>query len=116
MHSASTGAPTYSAEQYAADCGALPIAKSVHIEAMASDGAAETAYTRLLTAHPLHPLHPLPLCPLRLRYIEALARGDACKVAAIVANCNLAAPDVEQQLGKIKAASARVRGIRYLLN
>ena len=70
----------------------------------------------LCPSAPSAPLHPLPLCTLRLRYIEALARGDGCKVAAIVANCNLAAPDVELQLGRIKAASARVRGIRYLLN
>ena len=43
MASASTGAPAYSAEQYAADSGALPIAKTVHVEAMADDGAAEAA-------------------------------------------------------------------------
>ena len=93
MASAATGAPEYSAEQYAADSGALPIAKTVHVEAMADDGAAEAAH------------------------VDGLVRGsDACKVAAIVANCNLAAPDAEEQLVKIKAASALVRGIRQILD
>ena len=33
-----------------------------------------------------------------------------------MANCNLAAPDAEEQLVKIKAASALVRGIRQILD
>ena len=33
-----------------------------------------------------------------------------------MANCNLAAPDAEEQLVKIKAASALVRGIRCILD
>ena len=55
-----TGVPAYSAEQYAADCGALPIAKTVHIEAMASDGAAEAAYASTPSAPsaPSAPPHP----------------------------------------------------------
>ena len=86
------GAPAYTAEQYAADCGALPIIKTVHIEAIASDSAGEVAY------------------------VESLASSGACKVAAIVANCDLSAPDAADQLDRIQAASARVRGIRYILD
>jgi len=86
------GAPAYTAEQYAADSAGLPIEKTVHIEALADDGAGEAAY------------------------VDALASRGACKVAAIVANCDLSAPDAAAALDKIQAASARVRGIRYILD
>ncbi|KAH8045368.1 amidohydrolase [Aureococcus anophagefferens] len=41
----SLGAPNYTCEQYASDCGALPISKTVHVEAMPDDGVAEAATT-----------------------------------------------------------------------
>ena len=33
------GAPAYTAEQYATDCGHLPITKTVHVEALADEEA-----------------------------------------------------------------------------
>ena len=69
------GVPPYTAEQYAADCAAGGaalsdrIVKTVHVEAIADDGLGEAAA------------------------VEALASSGACKVAAIVANCDLAADD-----------------------
>ena len=66
---------------------------------------------------PSKPSKPDPNLDPNPRHVDGLARGsDACKVAAIVANCNLAAPDAQEQLVKIKAASALVRGIRQILD
>ena len=78
MASASTGAPAYRAEQYAADSGALPIAKTVHVEAMADDGAAEASCARTLPHFP-HPPHTLrTLQALRtLRTLRALRTPSA---------------------------------------
>ena len=64
----------------------------MHVEALADDGVAEAAY------------------------LDVLAESGQCKVAAIVANCDLAAPDAADKLDKIKAASPRVRGIRKILD
>lgn len=89
---AEIGAPMYTAEQYKKDCGQLPITKTVHVEAMADDGVGEVAH------------------------VEALINSGKCKVAAIVANCDLSAPDAAQQLDRIMAASTRVRGIRKILD
>ena len=86
------GAPAYTAEQYATDCGHLPITKTVHVEALADEGLGEVAH------------------------VEALASSGACKVAAIVAACDLSAPDAAAKLDQIKAASSRVRGIRKILD
>ena len=86
------GAPAYTAEQYCTDSGSLPIEKSVHVEAIADDGAGEAAF------------------------VEALANSGACKVAGIVANCVLSKPDAASILDAIKAASPRVRGIRLILD
>ena len=85
-------APNYTAAQYAADCGDLPVSRTVHVEALAVDGAGEA------------------------RYVEQLADGGMCKVAAIVANCDLSAPDAAAQLAALKKASPRLRGIRYILD
>jgi len=86
------GAPAYTAEQYKADCGNLPITKTVHVEALADDGVGEAAS------------------------VEALASSGACKVAAIVANCDLSAEDAAERLDKLKSVSQRVKGIRYILD
>ena len=86
------GVPAYTAEQYKADTGSLPIEKSVHVEALADDGAGEAAF------------------------VDALASSGACVVAGIVANCHLYKPDAAAVLDAIKAASPRVRGIRLILD
>lgn len=89
---AKAGAPEYTAAQYSLDCGDLPITKTVHVEALADDGAGEVAF------------------------VEALVQKGACKVEAIVANCNLARDDVGAKLDAIQKASPRVRGIRMILD
>ena len=88
------GAPAYTAEQYAADCGDTyaKITKTVHVEAIADDGEGEA------------------------KFVEALASAGKCKVAAIVAKCDLAAEDASARLDAIVAASGRVRGIRKILD
>jgi len=87
-----SGAPRYTAAQYAVECDHLPITKTVHVEAMADDGAAEAAH------------------------VEALADSGACKVAAIVAHCDLSRADAGLLLDGIVAAGPRVRGVRYILD
>lgn len=86
------GAPVYTAEQYRQDCGSLPIIKTVHVEALADNGLGE------------------------VESVEALANSGECKVAAIVANCDLSADDVAAKLEALKAASSRVKGIRKILD
>jgi len=88
------GAPAYTADQYRNDCGHMydRIQKTVHVEAIADDGESE------------------------VKFVEALANAGACKVAAIVANCNLAAEDAADKLDQLKAASARVKGVRLILD
>ena len=86
------GAPAYTAAQYASDCGSLPITKTVHVEAIADDGLGEAAA------------------------VDALANNGECKVAAIVANCDLSSPDAAEQLDALKACSPRVKGIRMILD
>ena len=88
----SLGAPDYTAEQYQQDAGTLPIVSTVHVEALADDGAAEVSF------------------------VESLISSGQCKVAAIVAGCNLADDDAATQLEAIKAASPRVVGIRWILD
>eukprot|EP00978_Attheya_sp_CCMP212_P001030 scaffold2113_cov63-Attheya_sp.AAC.12 len=86
------GVPQYTAEQYGKDCGNLPITKTVHVEALADDGTAEAGH------------------------VEAIAECGGCKVAAIVANCDLSRADAATLLDQIVAASPRVRGVRYILD
>lgn len=86
----SLGAPNYTCEQYASDCGALPISKTVHVEAMPDDGVAEAAW------------------------VESLA--DRHKVAAVVAKCDLSAPDAATVLDGLAACTPKLRGIRFILD
>ena len=86
------GAPAYTPEQYADDAGTLPIAKTVHVEALADEGAGEAAW------------------------VSSLADAGRCNVAAIVASCDLSADDAPEKLAALLAASPRVRGVRWILN
>jgi hypothetical protein len=87
----SLGAPRYTPEQYAADAGQLPIKALVHVEAL-STGVEEVLW------------------------VDSLAAAGRCNVKAIVASCNLADDDAEAQLLLLKAASSKVRGIRWILD
>jgi len=90
---AELGAPAYTPEQYAAETSALPFVASVHIEAMADDGLAEA------------------------EWVGSLVAAGRCRVAAIVANADLAAADAEDKLSALaKCVSGLVRGIRYILD
>ena len=82
----------YMPEAYAKDCGDLNILKTVHVEAAPDDGADE------------------------VRWIESLVNEGRCKVAAIVAGCDLAAPNAAEKLKEVAAASPRVRGIRWIID
>ena len=84
------GAPDYTPEQYAADCGSLPVSKTVHVEALPDDGLQEAAW------------------------VESL--GDRHKVGAIVAKADLSSPDAAAVLDRLAAAAPRLRGIRYILD
>ena len=86
------GAPAYTPEQYADDAGTLPIVKTVHVEALADEGASEAAW------------------------VSSLADTGRCNVAAIVASCDLSADDAPAKLAALVAASPRVRGVRWILN
>ena len=87
----SLGAPAYSPQEYQADFGsAWPrLVKTVHVEAMPDDGAAEAAWVAAL---------------------------GAPKTAAIVANCDLSAADASSRLEALSRASPMVRGVRYILD
>jgi len=85
------GAPTYTAEQYAEHCAGVPIVKTVHVEAMATDGADE------------------------VEWVNSLADAGRCLVGGIVANCDLSADNALENLRAL-GAMKRVRGIRYILD
>ncbi len=87
------GAPAYTAEMFTADLGPLNerVSRTVHVEAIPDDGLAEATW------------------------VEGLAAQGRCKVAGIVAACNLADDDAEQQLEAL-AKLSRVRGIRYIID
>jgi predicted TIM-barrel fold metal-dependent hydrolase len=86
------GAPEYTPEQYTADAAGLQIEKTVHVEALADGDDVEA------------------------KWVEGLAAAGRCKVAAIVAACDLAAPDAGAALDKIIAASPKVKGIRWIVD
>ncbi|RKR03353.1 putative TIM-barrel fold metal-dependent hydrolase [Kushneria sinocarnis] len=75
----------------AADCTGLELAGAINIEANATDALAET------------------------QWLEAEADADDLPLALMVA-VDLAAPDARAQLEAQLAASARIRGVRQILN
>jgi len=87
----SLGAPAYLPEQYAASAAGLPISRGVHVEAAPNDGLAEA------------------------QWVNSLVEQGRCKVAGIVAGCDLSAPGVVEMLDALKA-EPRVRGIRYIID
>ncbi len=70
----------------------VAIAQSVHVEAMPDDGLAEVTW------------------------VESLNGRTGCRVGAIVASCNLSDPNCAGILAALKAASPKVKGIRYILD
>ena len=86
------GAPDYLPSQYGRDCADLPIEKTVHVEAMPDMPAEE------------------------VKWVHSLVQSGQCKVAAIVASCDLAKTDVAHRLDEIQEASHLVRGVRWILD
>lgn len=87
------GCPSYPCEKYALDRGDLPIARTVHVEALPDDGVAEAAWVTAL-----------------------IDGGRAPYVAAIVAKCDLSADDCAETLDRLAAVAPKLRGIRYILD
>ena len=80
------GAPTYTCEQYYAECEGLKMSRSVHVEALPDDGVAEA------------------------EWVETLRKcGRAPKVAAVVAKADLSRPDAGAVLDALKAASPALK-------
>jgi predicted TIM-barrel fold metal-dependent hydrolase len=70
----------------------ITLVGSVHVECMPDNGLDEVAW------------------------VESLAREDASAVKAIVASCDLTSPTADQELARLKQTSAKVRGIRWILD
>lgn len=90
------GVPAYSPEQYAKDTQGLNIIGSTHVEGM-TDMKKGAGIGEVL-------------------WVDKFVDQGRCKVAAIVASCDMAAPDAPEQLQAIAASSKRVRGIRWILD
>ncbi|KAJ1462406.1 hypothetical protein M885DRAFT_456056 [Pelagophyceae sp. CCMP2097] len=86
------GVPAFGCEDYAKDMTGINITKTVHVEAMPDDGAAEAAWI-----------------------LEMRDAGKCPLVGAIVAGCSLHSADAETHLAALKAMPL-VRGIRWILD
>lgn len=88
------GAPDYPPEEYIKDKGSLNIVKSVHVEALPDDGAAE------------------------VEWVASLVKAKrAPTIKAIVGKVDLAAPDAGERLDAlVKAAPDLVKGVRYIID
>lgn len=85
-------APSYTPEDYTSDSAGLQISSTVHVEAMPVTGVREVAM------------------------VEQMRASERCRVAAIVASCNLCDEDVGEQLLALKNASPAVVGVRWILD
>lgn len=87
---------TYLPEQYDRDVvkplseGGVQLIGSVHIESMPDDGVKEVAW------------------------VDSLPSSSS--VRAIVASCDLSSPTVSTDLERLKGTSARIRGVRWILD
>lgn len=86
------GVPEYTPEQFVKDAHGVDIVKAVHLECMPTDPLGEA------------------------EWVEDIVATKRSPVVAIVAACDLAAEDAEDQLAVLKAKCPNVVGIRYIVD